>query len=844
MDGSYTCLRAHADCRAIIFPGENHFGASVFKAPRPDPLRRTDSLPQNPTSQGEAILQAVADSLPGCACYIDRDLRYRFANDRYREWFGSTGEDVVGKTVREFLGPEIFQLRLPFLERVLAGETVRFEGPTPLGDGRVLETEIQYTPDVRDGVVQGFVAMVNDVTDRRTAEQALLDREERLATQKEAHDLAVSSAPADQVLYYLARAAQRQCDADAGAAIMVVDSDGQRLHPRASAGLPDGFAEAVVGLKAGPLPHSDQTLIFQDAHDDPHWQPYLPLFQRYGIRAGWSHPILSSSHEVVGIFAIYHQVPRKPRRKELEVLRLLAQTASIIIERDRTIHALRERERQFQTLADSMPQLVWTAEPDGTVDYYNARVHEYEGFSFDAEAGRWVWRACLHPDDVELTAKAWNDAVERGEPYLIEHRIRQKGQSEEEYRWVLSRGVPVKNEEGEVVKWYGTATDIDASKRAEEALRRNRETFVKLVQDSPFGIYAVDADFRLFLVSQGAQKVFKNVRPLLGRKFEEVLRTIWSEPFATEAIDIFRNTLETGVSHHSPSTVQRRGDIDAVESYDWKTERISMPDGRFGVVCHFYDLSERQEYEASLRESEEKLRLANNSLEQRVWERTQELEKANREMEGFTYSIAHDLRAPLRAIVSTSRMLIEDIGGQLDSVARHHLDRQAYNAAKLASLIDDLLTLARVSRQQPARRRVDVSRLATDLGAQCVNGSHRVEVQPSLVSNADPSLLRIVLENLLDNASKYSPRGGTIRVGSCRRDGVEALFVADEGIGFDMKYAERIFLPFERLHRDGEFPGTGIGLANVKRIIERHGGRVWAESPGPERGATFFFTLG
>jgi len=134
-------------------------------------------------------------------------------------------------------------------------------------------------------------------------------------------------------------------------------------------------------------------------------------------------------------------------------------------------------------------------------------------------------------------------------------------------------------------------------KRAEDAIRASHDTFRYLVEHSPFGIYAVDADFKLVKVSDGAQKVFEHVRPLLGRDFAEVLRIVWPEPFATEAIEHFRRTLATGEPYHSPSTVERRKDIDETESYDWKIERLILPDRRPGVVCHFYDLSERQRYE-------------------------------------------------------------------------------------------------------------------------------------------------------------------------------------------------------------------------------------------------------
>ncbi|HEX4945891.1 MAG TPA: PAS domain-containing protein [Blastocatellia bacterium] len=165
-----------------------------------------------------------------------------------------------------------------------------------------------------------------------------------------------------------------------------------------------------------------------------------------------------------------------------------------------------------------------------------------------------------------------------------------------------------------------TIQDISERKRAEARLHASHETFRHLVENSPFGIFAVNADFQLAQMSAGAQKVFANVHPLIGRDFAEVLGVIWPEPFASEAIGQFRHTLATGEPYHSPSTVERRSDIDAIEAYDWKIERITLPDGRFGVVCHFYDLSERQRYEAELRASEERLRLAIEAAEMTTWQ--------------------------------------------------------------------------------------------------------------------------------------------------------------------------------------------------------------------------------
>ncbi len=233
---------------------------------------------------------------------------------------------------------------------------------------------------------------------------------------------------------------------------------------------------------------------------------------------------------------------------------------------------------------------------------------------------------------------------------------------------------------------------------------------------------------------------------------------------------------------------------------------------------------------------------AEAELERRVFERTQELEAAVRELEGFTYSVSHDLRSPLRAIVSTSVMLQQDFGEELPEPASELLTRQASAAKKMAVLIDDLLRLSRITRQEMLRSTVDLSSMAHEIVQEMQAGDAAVTVEfritEPLLCEADERLMRLVLANLLSNAAKFSPDGGVVEFAKVG----EAFVVRDQGIGFDMKYVDRLFRPFERLVPDAEFPGTGIGLANVRRIIERHHGKVWAEAE-LQKGAAFYFTL-
>ncbi|MCC6657605.1 MAG: PAS domain S-box protein [Rhodocyclaceae bacterium] len=248
-------------------------------------------------------------------------------------------------------------------------------------------------------------------------------------------------------------------------------------------------------------------------------------------------------------------------------------------------------------------------------------------------------------------------------------------------------------------------------------------------------------------------------------------------------------------------------------------------------------------------QAREEIRHLNAGLEKRVQERTSELTAANRELESFAYSISHDLRSPLRAIDGFSHLLAEDYEGKLDEQGRDYLGRVRKAVQRMGTLIDDILELSRVTRQEMRREPVDLGRLAAELNEEIARAWPDRHPALSLTGHClvegDPQLLRLMLQNLLENAWKYSARhpAPEIEFGCETLDGRQVCYVRDNGVGFDMAHAGRLFTPFQRLHKPEEFQGNGIGLATVSRIVRRHGGRIWAES-SPGAGATFRFTLG
>lgn len=381
----------------------------------------------------------------------------------------------------------------------------------------------------------------------------------------------------------------------------------------------------------------------------------------------------------------------------------------------------------------------------------------------------------------------------------------------------------------------------DARRRrsAELALRESEERLRLAVQAAELGLWEVDSRTGREQVSERMQEMLghqgngngtveqwqRSIHPDdRGRTTEEFARALRGEaPFRAE----HRILLPDGdVRWIAPSgTVLRNGS--------------GEPARLVGVA---QDITERKQAEQAVRE-------LNESLERRVEERTRQLEVANRELEAFSYSVSHDLRAPLRAVDGYSRVLVEDYTGKLlDDEGERLLGKVRAGTVRMGQLIEDLLNLSRVSRSDMRLEPVDLSALADAVCEELRRGEPErrvaVSVQPGLEARGDARLLRIVLDNLLGNAWKFTSRRDDARIefGRAAHDAKPAFAVRDNGAGFNMAYAEQLFTPFQRLHKATEFSGTGIGLATVARIIHRHGGTVWAEAE-KGKGATFTFTL-
>ena len=620
-------------------------------------------------------------------------------------------------------------------------------------------------------------------------------------------------------------------------------------------------------------------------------------------------------------------------------------------------------EARFRLLTDAMPQIVWTMQADGSCSYFNQRWLDYTGWSMD-ESLVHGWTRLIHPDDSLRAARLWQQALDSGEPYEIECRLRR---ADSVYRWMLGRALRQSDATGQTAQWLGTLTDIDELKQATEHLEK--ELFMTriagrvaqlggwtielpdrtltwsdencTIHDVPPGYKSTLEEGMGYFLPEHRELVSRHVEACAqhGTPYEFVLpkltakgRRIWvrslGEAVRDAAGQIIRiqgafqditqtraeqaqlRLLETAVSRLNDMVVitqagpsgdsaprivfvndaferctgysredaigntpaflwgpkTQRAELDRVAAAmkKWQAVRTEIVNytkagkefwleidiapiaDETGKFTHWVgverDITER-------RQQQEEILSLNSELEERVLLRTAQLVAANKELESFAYAVSHDLRSPLNTIHAFSQLLAKIDAENISEKGKHYLDRIGVGVEQMGELIEGLLTLAHLSREQIRSENVDLSAIA-----RLIEQDHRerepqrqaqVHIQDGLSAHGDPRLLLAVLQNLLANAWKFSSKKSLARidVGSePGADGDTIFFVKDNGAGFDMAFARKLFGTFERLHSPGDFPGTGIGLATVKRVIERHGGRVWAESK-VNQGATFYFTL-
>jgi PAS domain S-box-containing protein len=536
--------------------------------------------------------------------------------------------------------------------------------------------------------------------------------------------------------------------------------------------------------------------------------------------------------------------------------------------------SLRESEARFRAMADAAPVMIWLADAEGRFSYINAQLAEFVA-GLDRHAETESWAHLVLAQDRQTLERSLAEAQTCGEVFRIECRVRR---GDGAVRWLLLSGAPRRAEDGRDLGFVGSGVDITERRQAEGLLSLQNRTFERVATggDLEFTLYtlvqALESEMEtgwcgLFRVAEHGGTLRLGPCPSLPHEFQRVTETLaigegegscGTAAFRREPVvvsDIAADplwakhrtaALESGLmACTSVPILGRRGDVlGTLAVYYAKPMRPPTLDVQLlsvGSALAALALERAQD--------EEVIKVAQASLEERVKERTAQLEAANKELEAFSYSVSHDLRAPLRTIDGFTQIISQRYRERLDGEAQAYFDRVRAGCQRMSELIDDLLRLSMVTRGGVTRQDLDLSEVARLVFDALQQGQPQrrvaVNVAAGLYVRGDPKLLRVLLENLLGNAWKFTAKKPLAEIGFTAQvqDGAVVYRISDNGAGFDMKYADRLFAPFERLHHRDQFEGTGIGLATAQRVVRMHGGRIWAQS-APEQGTEMFFTLG
>ncbi|MBI4826090.1 MAG: PAS domain S-box protein [Nitrospirae bacterium] len=589
----------------------------------------------------------------------------------------------------------------------------------------------------------------------------------------------------------------------------------------------------------------------------------------FSIARSISAPIktLSRGAEIVGSGNLDHKVGTG-LKDEIGQLsrafdRMTGDLKKITASRDELNSEIAERKRAEQLLLESEGRLKRAQEiahlGGWELDLVNNNLtwsdEVYRIFGLQPQEFAATYEAFLdavHPDDRAAVDEAYSGSLREGkDSYEVEHRVIRKYSGE--IRYVHEKCGHVRDGSGRVVRSAGMVHDITERKLAEAAVIRAKEEWERTFNSVPDLIAILDTKHRIVRVNKAmAEKLGLNAEQCIGLPCYKYVHGLSEPPdFCPH-----KHTMKDCRQHVREVNEPRLGGDFLVSTTPLLNEKGEMT----GSVHVARDISERKRAEEAIKKLNEDLR-----------HHVLQLEAANRELEAFSYSVSHDLRSPLRSVAGFSRALFEDYADKLNSEGRDFLERILAATQKMGQLIDDLLNLSRVSRSEMRREEVNLSGLAGNI-ADMLRKTHPERqaefiITEGLAARGDEHLLTIVLENLLGNAWKFTGKNqraviefgvyhpfhppasplnkGGIKEGSGGEQGVagkDVYFVKDNGAGFDMSYAGKIFSPFQRLHSVSEFPGTGIGLATVKRIINRHGGNVWIEAEAG-KGTTVYFTV-
>jgi PAS domain S-box-containing protein len=738
----------------------------------------------------EERFKAIADNTPDHIIVQDSSLRYTFV---VNPQIGLTEKDMLGKTDFDILDKEDAEKLAQIKSRVIStGKPFHVETSLVGKEGKLEFFSGSYVPKFnREGHVDGLIGYFQNVTARKKSEEAL-----------------------EKARFVL--------------------SEGQRI---AHVGTFEYIAEnqttvwsdeecRIYGLEPGtPSPAYDEMLA-KFVHPDD-----VALLHETFSKAIQSGSIYELEHRILrpdgGVRVVYDLA--HPYFDEKGNLTRYIGTTLDLTEQKRVAAELESVGAQRKLALDTAHMGWFRFDPIKNYSWWDDRYKEIFGFTEYEKPNDEILASRLDPEDLPGVWTKVQASLDPSnpQPYDAEYRINLPDGS---MKWIEAHGIAVFDGNGKdkrATSLIGTVMDITERKKAEGTLHEALDYLDNLFNYANAPIIVWNPELRITRFNHAFEH-------LTGRLASEVIG---------KSLDILfpEDGKEHSLEHIKKAMTGQRMEVEEIPIQHkdgsasiviWNSATLYTADGKTQVatIAQGQDITDRKAAEEDLRQ------------------RTAELEAANKELETFSYSVSHDLRAPLRTLDGFSEMVLEDYGDKLDEAGKDYLNRIRNASHTMSELIEAILKLSRISRAEIHGEKVNLSNITKSIadGLKQSQPLRQAEfiIEPDLIVKGDAALLRIALNNMLENAWKYTSKCSPTRIefGINEKKGEKVYFIKDNGIGFDMQYKEKLFQPFQRLHTGNEYPGTGIGLATVQRVIKRHNGRIWAESE-IGTGTTFYFTL-